>query len=284
MPIVQPQNGFLASVSILTPAGVSDDIGLTGAALLPSSLGIFLIGSTILPPGTIGVPWIGAGVIVAPPWIGAAGAGAQQLGAHGSQQITSQQSFFLRLNRLRRFGFSQQHGSQQAGWQLQVEPQQDAGAQAGAQQAGAQLGAHDVVQAGARLGVQQAGAQLTTSQQQSLHFLERLRFSFLQQGSQQSVTQQSQTAPQVPPQLPPHDDVEATGAACAAGAAGGGLDPTLTVVSSKTNTFTGVILRSYGTSATACPVRITPSHPGKWPAAPSYPCNSLRFRHPALSA
>jgi len=153
-----------------------------------------------------------------------------------SQVITSQQSFFLRENRLQRFfGFSQQHESQ-VGWQHEVAPQHDDGQQVGAEQVGAQL---VVQQLGAQLDahvVVQAGTQLITSQQQSL----LLRCFFCLQGcSQHGAAQQSLTAPHEPPQLPQ----EAATGTTAAGAAGTGFAPALTVVSSMINTFTGVILR-----------------------------------------
>lgn len=164
-----------------------------------------MIGSADLP-GMTGVPWlIGAGLTITPPWAGAAGAitaGAAWTGplpqlSQLVPQLTSQQSFFFlrKKEKQRRFGFSQQAGSQEAGWQQEVAPHDAAGAQVGWAQ-----------------GVEQAGAQLTTSQQ-FLLFLERLRLGF----SQQSLTQQSLTAPHDPqllltlPQPPPH--AEATGAA-----------------------------------------------------------------------
>lgn len=181
----------------------------------------------------------------------------QQLGAAQlSQQVVSQQqSFFLRENRPRRFGFSQQTGSQQLDWQQllwqqEVVPQQ-AGA-AGAQHDGAQL----LWQAGAQHGwAQGAGQQLTVSQQQSLLLRERHFLVFWQQ---QSLTQQSLTAPHDPP----HEEATGAGWTAAAGA-GAGYCPALTVVSSTIKTFTGVILRKVRGSAAAGLAWIGPSLPGE---------------------
>ncbi len=145
-----------------------------------------------------------------------------------SQLITSQQSFLRRENREKPRFFSQQTGSQQLDCTEATEPQQLAGWQAGAGQGGAQ-------------GVVQAGSQLVTSQQ-SLLRRNQLRRG-LQTGSQQ-LTAQSLTAPHVPPQLlVALQAQEEAGAACATGAAATGLDPALTVVSSRKKTFTWVILR-----------------------------------------
>jgi hypothetical protein len=182
-----------------------------------------------------------------------------------SQQGTSQQSHFL-LRRQRCFlGFSQQHESQQVG-------AQQVGAHDCVQQVGA--GAQDVVQVGA----QQLVSQQLTSQQ--LHFFWRRQRCFLGFSQQQDDSQQvgAQQSPQEAPQQAPAGAVAGAGCATGAGAgagcaAGAGACAALTVVSSMKTTFTGVILRSYGTSAAACPARVEPSRPGKWPAPPSYPDN-----------